>query len=170
MLEGGDGDSMLDSAWASCSNMQNWPGLLSPPYHTHTPKNRFPNSVFRGSKSEYLSMVETLEPSRNWHLGFPNGTSGKELTRQCRRREMRVPSLGKEDPLEKEMTTHSNILTLDSEAWWAPCLWGHEESDTTEVTEHAQNQNLIIQEIIIHFCDLKHPLPASFTNFGSYFI
>ena len=32
---------------------------------------------------------------------------------------MRVPSLGKEDPLEKEMTTHSSIRTLDRGAWWA---------------------------------------------------
>ena len=119
MLEGGDRDSMLDSAWTSCNSMQNWPELLSPPYHTYTPKNRFSNSVFKGSKSEYLSMVETLELSWNWHLGFPGGTSGKELTCQCRKPEIRVPSLGKEDPLEKETTTHSNILTLDRGAWWA---------------------------------------------------
>ena len=33
--------------------------------------------------------------------------------------EMPVPSLGREDPLEKEMTTHSNILTSDRGAWWA---------------------------------------------------
>ena len=39
--------------------------------------------------------------------------------------EARVLSLGWEDPLEKEMATHSNIL-----AWEIPCLvgcspWGH---------------------------------------------
>ena len=46
-----------------------------------------------------------------------------------------VPSLGQEDPLEKEMATHSSIL-----AWKIPwteepggyCPWGHKESDTTE--------------------------------------
>ena len=45
-----------------------------------------------------------------------------------------VPSLGKEDPLEKEMATHSSIL-----AWeipWTLCLagynpWGCKESDMT---------------------------------------
>ena len=46
-----------------------------------------------------------------------------------------VPSLGREDPLEKEMATHSSIL-----AWRIPWMeelgglqsMGHKESDTTE--------------------------------------
>ena len=38
-----------------------------------------------------------------------------------------VQSLGWEDPLEKEMATHSSIL-----AWEIPCPWGHKESDTTD--------------------------------------
>ena len=49
--------------------------------------------------------------------------------------ETQVQSLGLEDPLEKEMATHSSIL-----AWripWTESLmvfspWGHKESDTTE--------------------------------------
>ena len=49
--------------------------------------------------------------------------------------ETRVRSLGREDPLEKEMATHSSIL-----AWKIPwseepgrlCPWDHKESDTTE--------------------------------------
>ena len=50
--------------------------------------------------------------------------------------ETRVQSLGREDPLEKEMSTHSSIL-----AWKIPWTeepgklyspWGHKESDTTE--------------------------------------
>ena len=36
---------------------------------------------------------------------------------------MQVQSLGQEDPLEKEMATHSSILPwkipMDREAWWA---------------------------------------------------
>ena len=48
-----------------------------------------------------------------------------------------VRSLGREDPPEKEMATQSSVL-----AWRIPgmgelggCrLWGHTESDTTEVT------------------------------------
>ena len=50
-------------------------------------------------------------------------------------RETQVRSVGQEDPLEKEMATHSSIL-----AWeipWTEDLvgyhpWGHKESDMTE--------------------------------------
>ena len=54
--------------------------------------------------------------------------------------ETRVQSLGQEDPLEKEMATHSSIL-----AWKIPWTeepgrlyspWGHKESDTTERLTH----------------------------------
>ena len=56
--------------------------------------------------------------------------------------EMPVPSLGREDPLEEGMTTHSSIL-----AWRIPWTeepggqqpMGRKESDTTEATEHACN-------------------------------
>ena len=40
--------------------------------------------------------------------GLPEWLTGKESACQCRRR--RVPSMGREDPLEKEMATHSSIL------------------------------------------------------------
>ena len=39
-------------------------------------------------------------------LGFSDGADGKESVMQ----ETRVRSLGQEDPLEKEMATHSSIL------------------------------------------------------------
>ena len=38
------------------------------------------------------------------------GASGKEPTCQCKRREMWVQSLGREESLEESMTTHSSIL------------------------------------------------------------
>ena len=43
-------------------------------------------------------------------LGFPGDASGKEPTCQYRRHEMRVQSLGQEDPLEEGIATHSSIL------------------------------------------------------------
>ena len=49
--------------------------------------------------------------------------------------EMWVPSLGREDPLQKEMATHSNILTwgnpVNRRAGPGYSSWGHKESDTT---------------------------------------
>ena len=39
--------------------------------------------------------------------GFPGGSEGKASAAM---RETRIPSLGQEDPLEKEMATHSSIL------------------------------------------------------------
>jgi len=41
----------------------------------------------------------------NISTGLPWWLSGKEFTYQCR-----VQFLGRDDPLEKEMTTHSSIL------------------------------------------------------------
>ena len=44
-------------------------------------------------------------------VGFPGGTSGKEPTCQCgKRNEMWVWSLGWKDPLEEDTATHSTIL------------------------------------------------------------
>ena len=49
--------------------------------------------------------------------------------------EIRVRSLGQEDSLEEEMTTHSSIIP-----WRIPWTeepgspWGHRESDMTEYT------------------------------------
>jgi len=50
--------------------------------------------------------------------------------------EMLVGSLGWEDPLEKEIATHSSILawknTVDRAAWWAePSTWVRQELDMT---------------------------------------
>ena len=51
-----------------------------------------------------------------------------------------VQSLGKEDALEKEMATHSNILGLenpiDRGAWWAT-VHRVAESDMTELLSHT---------------------------------
>ena len=46
---------------------------------------------------------------------FPGSASAKESACQSRRHETWIRSLGREEPLEKEMATHSNIL-----AWKLP--------------------------------------------------
>ena len=71
-------------------------------------------------------------------LGFP-GSVGKEPPAMQEMQEIWVRFLGREDPLEEDIATHSSIL-----AWRIP--WteepgrlqsiGHKESDMTEVTEH----------------------------------
>ena len=42
-----------------------------------------------------------------------------------------VRSLGQEDPLEKEVATHSSILAWRI-PWTEKPAWGHKESDMTE--------------------------------------
>ena len=61
-------------------------------------------------------------------------------------RETRIQSLGREDTLEEEMSTHSSIL-----AWKIPWMekhgagyssWGHKESDTTEWLHFNQSRRI----------------------------
>ena len=65
-------------------------------------------------------------------MGFPGGSVVKNLPAK---QETQAPSLGWEDPLEKEMATHSSIFCLDNPmdrgAWWAT-VPGVKESDVTE--------------------------------------
>ena len=56
------------------------------------------------------------------------------------RQETWVQPLGQEDPLKKEMATHSSVLAGKSHgqrnlAGYSP--WGHKESDVIEATEPA---------------------------------
>ena len=44
------------------------------------------------------------------NLGFPGGSVVKKKKNSLPMQDTRVPSLGQEDPLEKEMATHSSIL------------------------------------------------------------
>ena len=51
--------------------------------------------------------------------------------------EIWVRSLGQEDPLQKEMATHSSIFAylenpMDRAAWWATAQGIAKESDTTQ--------------------------------------
>ena len=72
---------------------------------------------------------------------FPRASLvAQTLKNLLERQETWVRSLGKEDPLEKEMATHSGIL-----AWRIPwteepggySLWGCKDSDMTEQLIHT---------------------------------
>ena len=70
--------------------------------------------------------------------GFSGGTSGKELTCQCRRHETWVQSLGQEDPLDKRMAPTSVFLPgriLRRQEPGSPhSSRGHKELNTTDAT------------------------------------
>ena len=64
--------------------------------------------------------------------------------------EIQIHSLGQEDPLEKGITTHSNILTwrilwTEEPGGYSP--WGRKESDTTEqlmlTSLHTKQHSLV---------------------------
>ena len=55
-----------------------------------------------------------------FHGCFSGGASGKESACRCRRHK-RVQSLGWEDPLEKEIATHSSILAWETPRAEKPC-------------------------------------------------
>ena len=67
---------------------------------------------------------------------FPGGSI--EVKNQPAMQETWVRSLGQEDPLEKEMATHSSIFAWRIPWTEKPCRqqcyssWGHKELDTTE--------------------------------------
>ena len=60
------------------------------------------------------------------YMGFPHSSVGKEVKNLPAMQETWVQSLGQEDPLEKEMATHSSIL-----AWRIP--WTEEPGRSQEL-------------------------------------
>ena len=67
-------------------------------------------------------------------MGFPGDLAVKNLPANAGDDPGFDPSLSQEDPLEKEMTTHSSILSWEipwqkSFVGYSP--WGHKESDMT---------------------------------------
>ena len=57
---------------------------------------------------------------------FPGGSVVKNSPAM---QETRIRYLGREDPLEEEMVTHSSIL-MDGGAWWAPQSMRLQKSQT----------------------------------------
>ena len=74
-------------------------------------------------------------------MGFPGDSAVKNLPANAGDvLNTQVPSLDRENPLEKEMATHSSILDgkfhgQKSLVGYSP--WGCKESDTTKAAEHT---------------------------------
>ena len=97
--------------------------------------------------SDITILDSSLYRQGNW-WGFPSGASGKEFTCLCRRHEMRIGSLGREDPLETEMATHSSILSWRIPRTKGQCPWGHKESDMTErLNNNKEKRNGLFQKV-----------------------
>ena len=69
-------------------------------------------------------------------LGFPDGSSGKEPTCQCRRHKIQFPWVGK---IPWKKAWQPTLVFLPGESHGQRSLvgcspWGHKELDTTEVT------------------------------------
>ena len=83
--------------------------------------------------SNYLFLPLTQNQPVHQALGFPGGSAVKNPPANAG--DTRIPSLGGEDPLEKEMATHFNILSLGSVrhrgAWQTTIHRVPKESDTT---------------------------------------
>ena len=76
-----------------------------------------------------------------WNKGHPTGNEHQQVTslgaqtvkRLPTMRETRVPSLGQEDPLEKEIAAHPRTLAWHGWRSLVDCSpWGRRESDTME--------------------------------------
>ena len=66
-------------------------------------------------------------------MGFPGGTVVKNLPATQETQEMRIQSLGQEDPLEEEMAIHSRIL-----AWKIP--WTEEPGRLQSLGSQSQTR------------------------------
>ena len=74
----------------------------------------------------------------NWYLmiqlGFPSASAVKNLPTMQATQETQVPSLGWDDPLEKEIATYSSILVWEipwTEEFGGHSPWNCKELDTT---------------------------------------
>ena len=75
-------------------------------------------------------------------LGFLGGSDGEVLMQ-----ETWVLSLCQEEPLEKEMATHSSILAWGISQTEEPGPWGHRESDRTEQLIHRHIPELQMKKL-----------------------
>ena len=89
------------------SEMNTWIGQTSTSTSREVYNLTFLRSWKTATKSHLSPVVKYITPK---HMGFPSGSAVKNLPAIQKPQETQVRSLGGEDPLEKEMATHSSIL------------------------------------------------------------
>ena len=126
----------LLSSWASCFYC-----LFQTDHFLHINQSQL-------VKCKYLLSLIDLNPSNSflslWGFpsflwGFPSGSVGKNLPVK---QEMRAQSLGWEDPLEKEMATHSSILAWESSQTEEP---GRLQSIVLQRVGHKQTPAILLK-------------------------
>ena len=85
------------------------------------------------------------KPSPEYYLGFPDDSAVKNPAAVQETQETQVPSLGQEDTLEKEMTTHSSIFAGKSHrqrslVGYSPCC---KKLDITESLSTPAHTSII---------------------------
>ena len=95
--------------------------------------------------------------NKDFQMGFPGSLAAKNLPAK---QETRVWSLGREDPLKKEMATHSNIpdweIPWTGGSWWA-AVHGVAESDTRHDVATKQQQEPFKTSSLLSKCFNLNP-------------
>ena len=100
-----------------------------------------------------------ITPETNIYIGdFPGGTDGKASATQMNRK-TRVQSLGQEDPLEKEITTHSSTL-----AWKIP--WTEEPARLQSMGLQRVGHNWVTECVCMHTHTHIHTYPTKSQMFS----
>ena len=93
----------------------------------------------------HIEEIACLSPhwENNWCLKNQKTVVAQMVKRLPAMQEAWVQSLGRKDPLEKEMATHSSTLPGKFHGWrilvgYSP--WGHKESDVTKRLHMAEVQ------------------------------
>ena len=74
---------------------------------------------------------------------------------------MPVQSLSQKDPLEKEMATHSRIISWKIQ--WTECLAGYKESDMTNTQSPHTDTECMCTQSCLTLCD---PMDCSLLGFS----
>ena len=137
----------------------------------------FPSLCNSSGRYELLPSVDKILKisfKKSWYLLSQTMHQASLAAQRVKRlptmRETRVRSLGPEDPLEKEMATHSSTLVwkshgLRSLVGYSP--WGRKESDTTQQLHFTSIQSAIIRSRYIYyptFHMIKHPSLEDFIH------